>query len=331
MKKKILILGSNSFAGTSFVNFLLKKNYKVFSTSRSNEKKKPFNIYFDWINKKNYQFKKIDINKKKHLKDLNKIIIKNKIKIVVDFGSQSMVGQSWDTPEDWIRTNCLGKLNLIRELNKIKDIKYIRISTPEVYGDTPNKIKEDDKILPSTPYAITQSTADFFTFAYTKFRGFNSITLRFANFYGPGQQLFRIIPKAIISILQQKKLNIHGNGSSLRSFIFPDDFCESILLAIKKGKKNETYNISPSREISIINLVKLICKIMKYDEKKLISFSKDRIGKDLRYMMSSKKAYNELGWKSKITLEDGLKKTINWHIKNFKKLNKLKTAYVHKK
>lgn len=331
MKKKILILGSNSFAGTSFVNFLLKKNYKVFSTSRSNEKKKPFNIYFDWINKKNYQFKKIDINKKKHLKDLNKIIIKNKIKIVVDFGSQSMVGQSWDTPEDWIRTNCLGKLNLIRELNKVKDIKYIRISTPEVYGDTPNKIKEDDKILPSTPYAITQSTADFFTFAYTKFRGFNSITLRFANFYGPGQQLFRIIPKAIISILQQKKLNIHGNGSSLRSFIFPDDFCESILLAIKKGKKNETYNISPSREISIINLVKLICKIMKYDAKKLISFSKDRIGKDLRYMMSSKKAYNELGWKSKITLEDGLKKTINWHIKNFKKLNKLKTAYVHKK
>ena len=195
MKKKILILGSNSFAGTSFVNFLLKKNYKVFSTSRSNEKKTPFNIYFDWINKKNYQFNKIDINKKQHLKDLNKIIKKNKIKIVVDFGSQSMVGQSWDMPEDWVRTNCLGKLNLIRELNKIKDIKYIRISTPEVYGDTPNKIKEDDKILPSTPYAITQSTADFFTFAYTKFRGFNSITLRFANFYGPGQQLFRIILK----------------------------------------------------------------------------------------------------------------------------------------
>ena len=70
---------------------------------------------------------------------------------------------------------------------------------------------------------------------------------------------------------------------------------------------------------------------MKYDQKKLISFSKDRIGKDLRYMMSSKKANEELGWKSKISLEDGLKKTINWHIKNFKKLNKLKTAYVHKK
>ena len=329
--KKILILGANSFAGTSFVNYLLKIKYIVFSTSRSPEKKNPFNIYKENINKKNYHFKKIDINKKKDLKELKKIIISSKIKVVVDFGSQSMVGQSWETPEDWVRTNCLGKLNLIRQLNTIKNIKYIRISTPEVYGNNTNKIKEDDKILPSTPYAITQATADFFTFAYTKFKGLNSITLRFANFYGPGQQLFRIIPKTILSILKLKKLNIHGDGSSLRSFIFPDDFCESIMLAIKKGKKNEVYNISPSREISILNLVKLICKIMKYDEKKLIVFSRDRIGKDLRYMMSNKKANKELGWHSKVTLENGLKKTIKWHINNFKKLDKLNSTYIHKK
>ena len=242
-----------------------------------------------------------------------------------------MVGQSWETPEDWVRTNCLGKLNLVRELSKIKRIKYVRVSTPEVYGDNTKKIKEDDKIIPSTPYAITQATADFFTYAYTKFKGLNSITLRFANFYGPGQQLYRIIPKTIISILKREKLNIHGDGSSLRSFIFPDDFCESIILAIKFGKKNETYNISPSREISIINLVRLICKIMKYDEKKLVVFSKDRIGKDARYMMSSKKANKELHWKSKISLEEGLKKTIQWNINNFKKLEKLKSNYIHKK
>lgn len=329
--KKILILGANSFAGTSFVNYLLKKKYIVYSTSRSSEKKNPFNIYKENITKKNYLFKKIDINKNKDLKELKKIIVSNKIKIVVDFGSQSMVGQSWDAPEDWVRTNCLGKLNLIRELNTVKNIKYVRISTPEVYGNNTNKIKEDDKINPSTPYAITQATADFFTFAYTKFKGLNSITLRFANFYGPGQQLFRIIPKTILSILRFKKLNIHGDGSSLRSFIFSDDFCESILLAIKKGKKNEVYNISPSREISILNLVKLICKIMNYDEKKLIVFSKDRIGKDLRYMMSSKKANKELGWRSKVTLENGLKKTIKWYMNNFIKLDKLNSTYIHKK
>lgn len=329
--KKILILGANSFAGTSFVNFLLKKKYKVFSTSRSTEKKKPFNIFKEYINKNNYQFEKIDINKKSDLKKIKIIINKNKIKIIVDFGSQSMVGQSWDKPEDWVRTNCLGKLNLVKELSKIKNIMYVRISTPEVYGDNTKKIKEDDKILPSTPYAITQATADFFTYAYTKFKGLNSITLRFANFYGPGQQLYRIIPKTIISILKKEKLNIHGDGSSLRSFIYADDFCESIMLGIKYGKKNETYNISPLREISIINLVKLISRLMKYDHKRLVTFSKDRVGKDSRYMMSSKKAKYNLRWKSKVTLKEGLKKTIQWHIDNFKKLKKLNVNYIHKK
>ena len=120
--KKILILGSNSFAGTSFVNYLLKKKYKVFSTSRSYEKKDPFNIYKENINKQNYKFNRIDINKKNDLNKLKMIIVKNKIKLIVDFGSQSMVGQSWETPEDWVRTNCLGKLNLVRELCKIKNI-----------------------------------------------------------------------------------------------------------------------------------------------------------------------------------------------------------------
>lgn len=329
--KKILILGSNSYAGTAFVKYLLKKKYKVFSTSRSSEKKSPFNIYKENINYQNYKFQKIDINRGEDLNNLKKMIKKNKVHVIVDFGSQSMVGQSWETPEDWVRTNCLGKLNLLRNLSEIKGIKYIRISTPEVYGNNIKKINENDKIYPSTPYAITQATADFFTFAYTKFKSLNSITLRFANFYGPGQQLYRIIPKTIISILKKKKLNIHGDGSSLRSFIYADDFCESIILAIKNGKKNEVYNISPSREISILNLVKLICKLMKYDEKKLIIFSKDRVGKDSRYMMNNYKARKKLKWKSKTSLENGLKKTIIWHIENFSKLKKFNTSYIHKK
>lgn len=329
--KKIVILGSNSFAGTTFVEFLLKKNYKVFSTSRSNEKKRPFNIFRKFVKNKNYHFKKIDINNKFDLDKLENLILKNKIKFVVDFSSQSMVGQSWEKPEDWVRTNCLGKLNLIRKLNKIKDIKYIRISTPEVYGEIKKKIKENDKIYPSTPYAITQSTADFFTYAYTKFMGFNSMTLRFANFYGPGQQLYRIIPKTIMCILNQEKLNLEGGGKSKRSFIFSDDFCTAIILSIKKGKKNETYNFSPNSEIRIIDLVYQICSLMNYSPKKLINFSKDRIGKDFRYYMKSSKVRKKLGWRDNIKLKKGLQKTIEWYTKNFDDLKKLKKIYIHKR
>ncbi len=329
--KKLLILGSNSFAGTTFVNYLLKKKFTVFSTSRSSEKKNPFNIFKENINKKNYQFKIIDINKKKDLEKLKKIMIDNKIKIIVDFSSQSMVGQSWLKPEDWIRTNCLGKLNLIRKLNEINGIKYIRISTPEVYGENKKKIKENDKIYPSTPYAITQSAADFFTYAYTKFMNFNSMTLRFANFYGPGQQLYRIIPKTIMCILNREKLNLEGGGKSKRSFIFSDDFSKAILLSIKKGKKNETYNFSPNSEIKIVDLVKQVCNLMNYSPKKLINFSKDRIGKDFRYYMESNKVRKKLGWRDDIKLKKGLQKTITWYSENFKVLKKLNQAYIHKK
>ena len=160
------------------------------------------------------------------------------------------------------------------------------------------KLKKMIKFFLQLHMLLRSQPQIFFTIAYTKFKGFNSITLRFANFYGLGQQLFRVIPKTIISILLRKKLSIHGDGSSLRSFIFPDDFSESILLTIKKSKKNEVYNISPTTEISIINLVKLICKIMKYDKKKLVVFRKDRVGKDFRYMMDSKKA-NKRPWMEK--------------------------------
>ena len=329
--KKILLLGSNSFAGTTFIEYLLKKKYKVFSTSRSKEKEKPFDVFRPFIKSNNYRFYKININKKPDRNYLKNLINKNKIKNVVDFGSQSMVGQSWIKPEDWVRTNCLGKLNLIKTLNEIKDIKYIRISTPEVYGENKNKIKENDKIFPSTPYAITQSTADFFTYAYTSFMGFNSITLRFANFYGPGQQLYRIIPKTIMCILEKKKLNLEGGGKSKRSFIFADDFCDAILLSIKKGATNETYNFSPNSEIKIIELVKQICRLMNYSPKKLINFSKDRIGKDSRYFMATNKVRKELGWRDEVKLLEGLKKTISWYKNNFEILKKLNQNYIHKK
>ena len=159
-------------------------------------------------------------------------IAKYRIKKIVDFSSQSMVGESWEKPEDWIRTNCFGKLKLIENLLNIKhSTKFIRISTPEVYGNNNRSILENDKFSPSTPYAVTQATADNFFYIYSKFKNLNVINLKFANFYGPGQQLYRIIPKTIMYIFLKKKLEIHGNGSSIRSFIFPEDFCSAIIKA----------------------------------------------------------------------------------------------------
>ena len=331
-KNKIILFGSNSFAGRSFINHCLKQGYHVTATSRSTEVKRKFRIYDSAVNKKNFKYIKFDINIDAQRKKIFKYIAKEKIKKIVDFSSQSMVGESWEKPEDWIRTNCLGKLKLIKSLLNLKHpFKFIRISTPEVYGNNSRSIFENDRFSPSTPYAVTQATADNLFDIYYKFKNLNVINLKFANFYGPGQQLFRIIPKTIMYILLKKKLEIHGNGSSTRSFIYSEDFCSSIIKAFKYGKNGETYNISSTEIVTIKNLVKKICKKMNYPFTKLVYFSKDRLAKDQKYLLNSKKAKKYLIWKNLTPLNKGLNETIKWYKKN-KSILKIETfKYNHKK
>jgi dTDP-glucose 4,6-dehydratase len=331
-KDKIILFGSNSFAGRSFIKYALDYGYHVTATSRSNEIKEEFRIYRSLTNNENYKYIKFDINNNSQRNKIFKYINKYKIGNIVDFSSQSMVAESWENPEHWVNTNCLGKLKLIKSLLNIKhSIKFIRISTPEVYGNNNRSILEDDKFSPSTPYAVTQATADNFFNIYAKFKKLNAVNLKFANFYGPGQQLYRIIPKTIMYILLKKKLEIHGNGSSIRSFILPKDFCSSIIKALKFGKRGETYNISSRETISIKNLVKKICKKMNYPFNKLVYFSNDRLAKDQKYLLNSKKSLKYLNWKNLTSLNDGLDETIKWYKKNILKLKFNSFKYNHKK
>jgi dTDP-glucose 4,6-dehydratase len=331
-KNKIILFGSNSFAGRSFVKYCLERKYHITATSRSSEIKGALRIYNEAANKKNFKYIKFDINNNIQRRNIFNYIAKNRIRAVVDFSSQSMVGESWEKPEDWIRTNCLGKIKLIESLLNVKhSIKFIRISTPEVYGNNNRSILENDKFSPSTPYAVTQAAADNLFDIYSKFKNLNVINLKFANFYGPGQQLYRIIPKTIMCILLKKKLEIHGNGTSIRSFIFPRDFCSSIIKALKCGKKGHVYNISSVETVSIKNLVKKICKTMNYPFATLVYFSKDRLAKDQKYLLNSKKAQKYLTWKNLTTLKKGLDETIKWYKKNYSKLKYESFEYNHKK
>ena len=198
---KVLVLGSNSFAGSCFVDYLLNKNIIVYGISRSNERKNA--KYKNNKNIKNFKFIKADINK-----DLNKyknIINKNKFKFIIDFLGQGMVAESWDNPQHWIKTNIVSKMKLINFLlNKTFLKKYLRISTPEVYGSSNVKMKENKSYNPSTPYAITHMTIDRYLQIYQEQFNFPSIILRFANFYGETQPLYRIIPKTIFSVKKKR-------------------------------------------------------------------------------------------------------------------------------
>ncbi len=329
-KKTFLVLGSNSFSGSNIINYLLNKNHKVIGVSRSKEIKKCFLPYKNNKNYKLFLFKKIDINN--DIKKLKKIILKHKPTVVINYIAQGMVAESWINPEDWYNTNIISQTLLYKDLSNYKFIKkLIHVTTPEVYGSTPKKIKENYNFNPSTPYAISRATMDVHLYKFFQNYKLPVIFTRTANVYGPGQQLYRIIPKSFMCSKKNIKLNLHGGGKSLRSFIYIDDASKATYLISEKGKIGETYHISTKNFISIKQLVKKISKIQSLKFAKLCKIGSDRIGKDHSYKLDSSKLRKKLNWKPSIGINKGLFLTKNWIDDNYFELKKLKLQYKHKK
>ena len=325
---KAIIIGSNSFYGSHFAKLLLKKKSNVVGIITSKIKKKHF-LPFD-KNTQNFKFLKMDLNI-----DLSKVlgfIKKYRPNYIINFSSQSMVSESWKHPQDWFLTNSYSVPSLYGMLNNLKfKFRLVHISTPEIYGSTKGVISEDEKFNPTTPYAISRVNADFFLKSLNKEFKFDFVGTRAANIYGEHQDLYRIIPRTIYSIINNKKLLLHGGGASIRSFIHIKDVCEATYKIMKsKNNSGEFYHISSKNYISIRNLVELICKIYNYDYLKLVTNSEDRVGKDKFYKLDIKKI-EKLGWNSKISLYAGIKKTGDWLIKNKNKFIKNELNYLHKK
>ena len=329
-KKKILILGCNSFSGSYFVNLMLNKNFHVYGVSRSKKIKNCFLIYLKNKFLKNFYFFNYDINK--DLPKIIQVIKKNKIEYIANFVAQGMVAQSWDKPEDWYLTNTLSQVKFFEQLKKFIFIKkYLHVTTPEVYGSSLELIKETFQFDPSTPYAVSRAASDFHLRNLQKFKNFPVVFSRAANVYGPGQQIYRIIPRSIYAFMYKKPIYIDGGGSSVRSFIHINDAVDAYYKILLKGIPGNIYHVSDNKFVSIKSLVFKISKILKNKNKKLIvMLKKDRTGKDKAYLLSSKKIRNQLGWNPSENLEDGIKQCIEWFVKNKKNISLRDTHYVHK-
>jgi len=327
--KKIIVLGSNSFAGSCYVDYLLNKNYQIYGFSRSAEPPKLLLKYKYNQNIKNFKFTRFNIND--DLNILKNFLKKNKVDYIIDFLGQGMVAESWANPHHWYKTNILSKIKMYDFLSKSKKFKkYVRISTPEAVGHVNGFISENTKGNPSTPYAISHLTQDLTLLAYFKYNKFPFIISRFSNFYGPHQQPHRIIPRTLYCIFNKKKLSLHGGGRAVRSFIYIDDFCEGIYRSMTKGKLGEVYNFTNREYVSILWLVKRICFLTSKNFNKIVKVSKDRPTKDRFYKMNPKKAELTLNWKPKYSINEGLKKTINWYKNNKNQTSILRKTYVHK-
>jgi dTDP-glucose 4,6-dehydratase len=326
---RVAVIGSNSFAGASFVDAALTAGHEVVGVNRSPEPSAIFLPYRRNARASCYRFLQLDLNR--DLPAICKALADFAPDHVIDFAGQGMVAESWTRPEQWYETNIVSKVKLHEFLRGQRRLKrYVRVSTPEVYGSTDALIKEGQPYAPSTPYAVSHAATDMSLTAFHKNYAFPVVLTRFANFFGPGQQLYRIVPRTIIYALLGRKLQLHGGGTSVRAFIHCADVAQALLRVLEAGKAGETYHFSTSDFVSIRRVVEQICTQLGVDFAKVAEVAAERPGKDHAYLMDASKAREALDWRPGVTLAEGIRQTIDWVKANLDEIRGLPLEYVHK-
>lgn len=326
---KVLVIGSNSFSGSDFVDLLLEEGrYQVIGVSRSPEKGSLF-LPYKKRDPKNFTFRQIDLNK--DLDALRELLYEFKPDYVVNFAAQSEVAPSWENPHHWFQTNAVGITHLAHLLKDCKFLKkYVHISSPEVYGTCEGVVTESAPLNPSTPYAASKAAGDLSLFTFAKNFSFPLVMIRATNVYGAHQQLFKIIPRSVIYLKLGKKIELHGGGEAVKSYIHIRDVSRGELLAMEQGKSGEIYHLSPDQGVAVKNVVGKICAYLNLDFSQATAIVAERLGQDKAYVIDSTKARQTLGWKPQITLDQGIEGVARWISDYFDEIQKQPLHYVHK-
>jgi len=236
---------------------------------------------------------------------------------VVHLAAESHVDRSIYEPAPVIETNVTGTFVLLQIARKTGIKKFVHISTDEVYGDlAPGTFAEENSTLrPSSPYSASKAGSDLLVLSYVRTFDFPAVITRSSNNYGPYQFPEKFLPLMITNALDDVPLPIYGDGKQQRDWLHVADNCRGILAVLERGRVGEVYNIGGLDIEENLSLARRLLRILHKPES-LISYVKDRPGHDRRYALDCKKVGKELGWKPAISLEEGLRETIDWYKSN---------------
>ena len=330
--QNLLVTGGCGFIGSNFIRYLLEESGftgRIINVDSLTYAGNPLSLKD--IEKKfpqRYVFIHADICDQTKMQET---FSRYNIDTVCHFAAESHVDRSISSPDEFIRTNIMGTFTLLEIARKnAKQLqRFHHISTDEVFGSLGPEgyFLEDTPYHPNNPYSASKAGSDHLVRAYGNTYQLPITISNCSNNYGPFQFPEKLIPLTIMNLCCGKSIPVYGDGQNMRDWLFVRDHCVAIWQILQNGKLGETYNIGGDNDLSNLTLVEALCDIVESihrDEgrdidrpyRELINFVKDRPGHDWRYAIDAGKMKRELNWQPEESWETGLRKTVEWYLKN---------------
>jgi len=312
--KTILVTGGAGFIGSNFIHYMIKKypEYNIINLDKLTYAGNLENLK-SIEDKPNYKFIKGDIADRKIVSE---IFSSNQIDAVVNFAAESHVDRSIDDPGVFIQTDIYGTYVLLEAVKNHNTKLFFQISTDEVYGSIlEGSFKEDDPLLPNSPYSASKAGAEMIVRSFYKTYGTPIVITRTSNNFGPYQFPEKIIPLFVTNLIDGLKVPLYGDGLNVRDWLYVEDNCRAIDIVLHKGKIGEIYNVGAGNEKPNIWITKKLIELTGKTED-MIEPVADRLGHDRRYSVDCSKIEREFGWKPQYDFEEALARTVRWYINN---------------
>lgn len=324
---KILVTGGAGFIGSAVVRLAIAQGHSVVNLDSLTYAACPDNVA-SVAEHPNYTFVKADIRDRIAL---DQILDKHCPDAIMHLAAESHVDRSIDGPGTFIDTNIQGTYTLLEAARaywngpgKPGGFRFHHISTDEVYGSLgeTGHFTETTPYDPRSPYSASKAASDHLVRAWAETYGLPVVLTNCSNNYGPYHFPEKLVPVVILNALAGKPIPVYGTGENIRDWLYVEDHADALLTVLTRGAIGRSYNIGGENEARNIDLVHMICahldelrpKERPYSEQ--ITFVEDRPGHDLRYSIDPTRIRTELGWQPSVTLEQGLRKTVEWYLEN---------------
>lgn len=311
MSKTYIILGGNGVFGVHTALYLLAKTdaRKVICVGRNSEKPPAYSLNVG-RNDPRYAYHQIHMVFEQDR--LMELFDREKPEVIINFSALAHA-TSWHKSWRYYETNVTSLAHIVEELAPRPYLqRWIQIGTSELYGSVDRPATEDAPLRPTSPYAVSKMAGDLHLLTFVNVVKFPMNILRPSNCYGPGQQLHRVLPRAVVCGLTGQRLPLHGGGVARKSFMHAQDLASAIHLIAEKAPLGAVYNAGPKDSTPIRDIVAAAAKVMKVRFEDLCEVTAGRAGEDSNYWLDSTRIISELGWKPKISLEEGAADMVAW-------------------